>query len=162
MPGSPQDRPIPRPTSRVVLIDSRDRVLLFKWLPSNVWITPGGGVEPGERYKEAALRELREETGLTDVELGPWVWSRRRTYTWEHRRYEARERFYLLRVPEFTVSSGGLDRWEALYMSEHRWWSVDDIQAATGRETFAPRELGQLLPSLIAGEVPAQPIDAQP
>ena len=54
MPVSPQDRPIPRPTARVVLIDSGDRLLLFKWLPSNVWITPGGAVEPGETYEEAA------------------------------------------------------------------------------------------------------------
>ena len=161
MSGSPQGHPIPRPTARVVLIDSRDRLLLFKWLPSNVWITPGGGVEPGETYEQAALRELQEETGLNGVELGPWVWSRRRTFTWEKRQYEAQERFFLLRVPEFAVSSAGLDAVEAIYMNEHRWWRVNDILAATGRETFAPRELGRLLSPLIAGEVPYQPIDAQ-
>ena len=32
--------------------------------PNSHWITPGGGVEPGETPAEAAVREVYEETGL--------------------------------------------------------------------------------------------------
>jgi len=35
------------------------------------WEFPKGGVEEGEREVETALRELREETGVTEVELLP-------------------------------------------------------------------------------------------
>ena len=48
---------------------SDGRILLFSdsdpGLPGlHWWITPGGGVEPGESDLEAAVRELAEETGL--------------------------------------------------------------------------------------------------
>ena len=162
MGNSPEVSPIPRPAARVLLIDARDRLLLFKWKPPNVWITPGGGLEPGETYKQAAMRELWEETGLSGVELGPWVWSRRHTFSWENRLYDVRERFFLVRTRAFSLASAILDPVEAAVISEHRWWSVEEIRSAVGKETFAPRRLGELLPPLIAGEIPAQPIDAQP
>lgn len=54
--------------------DDRPRVLLL--LPRGDrerWGLPGGGIEPGEDHETAAVREVREETGV-DCDLGdPWL-----------------------------------------------------------------------------------------
>jgi len=52
-----------RATSGVVLRDADGRVLLMRRAHEETWGIPGGGVEPGESWSEAALRECREETG---------------------------------------------------------------------------------------------------
>ena len=96
------EQPINRPSSRALITDARDRVLLFRiggptQLDTDFWITPGGGLEPGEGYQEAVRREVWEETGLWDPPIGPWVWSRNHRWTWAGRPIEGSERFYLVR-----------------------------------------------------------------
>ena len=159
--------PIPRPAGRTLLIDDRDRVLLFKAVSPDqkepeIWITPGGALKAGESYEQAALRELWEETGLSDAELGPCVWTRRHVWRWGTERYESTERFFVVRTKEFDVVPAQFDPMEAQFIHGHRWWSVPEIDATTDRETFVPRRLGSLLPGIIAGQVPPQPIEVGP
>lgn len=53
------------PRARVVAHNERGEVLLVKtWLAGGRWGLPGGGMERGESAEAAALRELREETGI--------------------------------------------------------------------------------------------------
>jgi len=43
-----------------------------RWIPADadsIWQMPQGGILPGEEPVEAALRELKEETGVTSVEV---------------------------------------------------------------------------------------------
>lgn len=42
-----------------------DRLLVTRREDNGLWCLPGGGVDPGETWSEAAVREAREETGLT-------------------------------------------------------------------------------------------------
>lgn len=57
----------------VIVVDDSGKVLIGKQNDMGVWATPGGHLEPTETHDEAALRELREETGLVGsnpIELG--------------------------------------------------------------------------------------------
>lgn len=47
----------------LVASDARGRVLLVRRADDGTWGLPGGGVEPGETWEQAALRECLEETG---------------------------------------------------------------------------------------------------
>ena len=166
MPGSDvgsRQNPEFRPAARVLLIDDRDRVLLFDvalpQLPDDrLWITPGGGLDPGETRVDAAIRELYEETGLHGVELGPCIWKRRHAWQWSNKWIDSDEWFYLLRTPAFDVVPTAPDEWEMQYVLGHRWWSLPEIVANRGTETFVPRSMPELLPPILAGDIPKQPV----
>ena len=62
-----------RHAGRVIVLDPGNRVLLMRYdqaAPNGPhWATPGGGLNHGEDYPAAAVRELAEETGWSDVVL---------------------------------------------------------------------------------------------
>ena len=71
--------PASRRASRVLLMGPEQQLLLFLARDSSRpghhwWVTPGGGLQIGESFEEAASRELHEETGLR-VPIGQWVWT---------------------------------------------------------------------------------------
>ena len=55
----------------IVLLNNKNKVFVAKRIdnPKNFWQMPQGGIDEGEEYYEAALRELKEETSVVSVEL---------------------------------------------------------------------------------------------
>lgn len=152
---------VPRPSARVVLLDDADRLLLFSARNeedgSVRWFTPGGGLAPGESHEEAALRELQEETGLTNVPLGPEIWRGR---PWTTVRggvaYEVRQRYYMARVSAFEVDTSAFEEIEKAAITGHRWWTAADL--VTTSDVLRPAGLPQLLASLLKDGPPDVPI----
>lgn len=112
------------------------------------WLTPGGGVEPGETYLEGAQRELFEETGLVVDNLGKPVWSLDFIVDPElvaqglgHDSGHAE--YYVTHTTTFVPSNLNWTQDEHRDVLEHRWWSLDELAATT--EPYEPAELVELV-----------------
>ena len=58
--------------TRVVCVSQyNDKWVYSKHKERGTWEIPGGHIEEGETWKEAAIRELYEETGVTEVDIIP-------------------------------------------------------------------------------------------
>lgn len=152
--ADPAQRPVVRrATVRVLVIDPRGRLLLLRDSDPNVapdtggswWITPGGGIDPGEGELDAVVRELAEETGHvvspTDV-LGPLA-RRHVVHGYSDRIVDQDDTFYAVRVPSFTVSTDGYTEEERVSLLGYRWWSPAEL--TTTDEEVWPVELADLL-----------------
>jgi 8-oxo-dGTP diphosphatase len=126
-------------------------VLLFRFVfkhgplaGQNYWATPGGALEPGENFADAARRELFEETGILREAVSQQVAEREFALQLHNGEYViAEERFFLVRV---TAPSLSRDHWtpiEKEVMTDHRWWSVEDLNSTS--ETVFPETLVDIL-----------------
>jgi 8-oxo-dGTP pyrophosphatase MutT (NUDIX family) len=145
--------PTKRRTSRVLLVDDRDRLLLLcgrdprrpgaRW-----WFTVGGAVEDEEDYVRAAEREVREETALTLAahRLSPVVWTRQAVFSVDGHRFDQYEEYRLARVTAGEARGVEVTTEEARY--GHHWWSLDEL--ATTEQTVRPKRLASHLSAVLA------------
>jgi 8-oxo-dGTP pyrophosphatase MutT (NUDIX family) len=147
----------------LLVLDPRSRILLLRvheprFEPPVLWFTPGGGLDPGESFEQAAVRELWEETGIV-APLGPCVWRRRHVIQLlrEGPAVDLDERYFVVRVDDVAVTFVNGTEWELQAVTDHRWWSIEEL--ARWEEMFAPRCLVDVLPPILAGRYPAEPIE---
>jgi ADP-ribose pyrophosphatase YjhB (NUDIX family) len=160
--GPMDKRIVERHAARAIVLRPDHAVLLqhIEAETGRAWILPGGGLAAGETHEQALSRELAEEVGLRAVSLGPWVWRRTAEFSFHGVRYRQQERIFLARAEPFDFDHAGLEEVEMGVVLDHRWWTVDEIEAASGR-VFWPRRLAQLLRPLVMGEVPREPIEIE-
>ena len=167
---------IPRRAARIAVIDPSGYLFMFRYDNVEIgvhWSMPGGGLEPGENDAQGAMREVREETGWTDVTAGvPW-------FMWEHD-YTRPEGAVRQREVVFLVGGAGASGEPGMPASigrtprrdpvgdlheAHRedgilrwtWWSPRDLAGAT--EPMWPPTLADLHQRLLAEGPPVSPID---
>ena len=135
-----------RPAARILLIDPAGRALLFRFDPDDrppFWCTPGGAVDPGESYYEAARRELLEETGI-DADPGEEIARRQIEFvTLEGVPVTADERWFLVRTVDATIDTARHTELERRVMTRWRWFTPDEIAAHP--ERIYPEDLVALL-----------------
>ncbi len=142
-----------RPTVRVLLLDPADRILLMKGrLPSDpgapgAWFTIGGGIERGETPEAAARREILEETGFRDTEIGPVAWRGEQVLLDRKRRPVLfKENWLVARCAGGEPSRAGWQALEREFVDDIRWWTLDDLAACP--DAVYPADLVKRLRSI--------------
>jgi 8-oxo-dGTP pyrophosphatase MutT (NUDIX family) len=149
-----------RNASRILLLNEKNEVFLFKIEDSYnqriFWISPGGGLEDGESFETAVLRELWEETGIRDVVLGPWVWLREKEVSFKGEPLISHERFFVVHVQDQDVVIDHMLEDEREDYRAHKWWSLEELMET--QELIFPSGFEEMIATLLEGEYPSSPV----
>ncbi len=164
-PTSPPNR-----RARAILLDPDDRVLLilvhndgsitnpFQEVPDQFWITPGGGAEPGESPEQNVRREVAEETGITDLVVGPELWLRTVELEWHGVPTTFEERYLVASTEEATCTFDRIEPAERAVFRGSRWWTLAELTANASAPVPHPHTI--FPPNLV--ELVVAAIDCRP
>lgn len=128
-----------RKSARLLVINPEQRVLLFRFVHTqgalagdDYWATPGGGLEAGESFEAAAIRELREETGIVIEAVDESIAERRFPLVLPSgEEVLSVERYFIVQVAQRALSKAEWTANECEVIADHRWWSAEELRATT-------------------------------
>ena len=125
------------------------------------WQIPGGQIDPGEDSAAAAARELYEEAGISEIQMGPCIWTQYVEFSFGGLDFKSNDFIHLARCEEsFEWSPTYLEALEAAAFEEAKWWELNEL--LQNSERVLPDRLKEFLPAILAGEIPSEPIDITP
>ncbi len=114
-----------------VIQNHQGEVLILRRRSEGTWVLPKGRVEPGEDLRQTALREVEEETGLSEIKIIREIGLVRYVFFWkpDNVNYKKTVHYFLMKVITDKIPEMKLEP----DFAEHAWTSVDD---ATKTLTF--------------------------
>jgi 8-oxo-dGTP pyrophosphatase MutT (NUDIX family) len=152
--GPDEGEVVHRRAARVVVVEPDGRVLMIQGFDPHrsedpYWYTVGGGVEAGESDRDAAVREVWEETGATigpDDLVGP-VHHDRGSFSFEGRTIHQEQVFYGWVTDVFEAEPAGFEELESRSTIRMAW--IDPASTRAGGEAVYPALLEQLVEAVL-------------
>jgi 8-oxo-dGTP pyrophosphatase MutT (NUDIX family) len=154
---------------RIILINADNKILLMcaddpkttskdGTYHGRFWFPIGGEIEPGEEFMDAAIRELKEETGLEqqDVVFGPKVWFGEFEMVLSGKMTKLKQQFIVAHTKNSETTLQHLTDEERQVIERTAWFSLEEI--LNSDEVVYPVVLPEYLSDILSENYPEEPI----
>ncbi len=159
-----------RQSVKVLLINAQKELLLMQaddpttrskesLYSGPFWFLVGGQIEKEESFEQAAVREIHEETGLSQnhIELGPIVWHYEYDLILNGTLTHLDQTFIVVKTNKKKVELKNPTEWEQKAIQKLRWFTFEEILNCN--EKIYPTVMPKYLPDILSENYPSKCIE---